>query len=169
MVGEEGIENIPTAKARPGAWKKGLKSASEKIHKSTEIPPSVQRQIVTDIANGRTPTDIAEKYKVSISYAKSVLMRHFGSKEKMKEALTLMQYENAMAFSAFASEHITEMTAPQAVLATKLSIESGLALEKSEKSKPEEIDFAALIVLGSAVSRVEKILGGKQVKELPVS
>lgn len=167
------VEELPKAKARPGAWKAGLIKRTqleiEEPHKNTEIPPIVQDQIVNDVANGKTSKEISAKYKISLGYAKEIMLRRFGSPENMKTALIGMAYENAMVFMGFAAHHIDQFTAPQAVLAAKLSIDSGLALEKSEKSRPEEINFSELTLLGATIGKIEKIINPDKVKELPAS
>jgi hypothetical protein len=158
LKSSKGVEKLPNAKAREGAWKSKLVSATlanGHIHKGKEIAPVVEEAMITDIANGLSPTQIEHKYEVSAGHARSVLLRRFGNKEKMKEALTLMCYENAMAFMGYAADKITEFTGPQAVLASKLAIESGLALEKTEQAGDGEVDFTGLMVLGSTLKRLE--------------
>lgn len=164
LIGKENLEDrVPAAKARPGAWKQKL-LPQEKIHKNTEIPPIVQEEIITAVSNGAQPKDIEKKYKVSLSYVRDVFVRRFGNRAAMKEALTLMGYENAMAFMAHAQTKTTEMSGPQAVLAAKLSVDTSLALEKGSADEPEEIDFTGLMSLGSAIKKVEKVLGEDKVK-----
>lgn len=155
----KGVEKLPTSKARPGAWKKNLVSAelpNGEVHKGKEIAPVVEEAMITDIANGMSPSQVEHKYDVSAGHARSVLLRRFGNKEKMKEALTLMCYENAMAFMGYAADNINEFTGPQAVLAAKLSVESGLALEKQDRPAGDEIDFNSLMLLGSTLTRLER-------------
>lgn len=159
LKNQKGVEKLPTAKARAGDWKLMLKPATKdngEIHKGKEVAPVVEDALIVDIANGMPAAEVEHKYELSAGHARSVLLRRFGSKEKMKEALTLMCYENAMAFMGYAADKITEFTGPQAVLSAKLSVESGLALEKVEKPEGGEIDFTGLLVLGQSIVRLER-------------
>lgn len=158
----EGVNKLPTAKARPGDWRKALKPPplEDKVNKHTEVPIPIQDAIVQQVADGVPISVIEARFEVSVGYVRSVMLRKFGSLENMKSQLTLMSYENAMAFFGYAASKIDELSPAQAVLAGKLSIDSGLALEKSTQDKPETIDFAGLMMLGQTLARLEKSVAG---------
>jgi hypothetical protein len=157
---------IPKKESRPGMWKEQLLPArvnkgNGEPHKNTQIVPVLQDAIIQDVADGRTPDEIEAKYDVARAAVYKILMRRFGSIAKMKAALTAQCFENAMAFQAHAAANVESMSGAQATLAAKLSIDSGLALEKGSPKESESIDFQSLEILGASLSRIEKIIDAK--------
>ncbi len=156
---------IPQKESRPGEWKTKLLPApvtkDGELFKSRTISPIIEEALIQDIADGMTPDEIEAKYDVARRHIYTILLRRFGSKSKMKEVLTSQCYENAMAFQEHARQNIQSMSGAQAVLAAKLSIDSGLNLEKGTAKEEVEIDFGSLVSLGDSLQRIEKKIDAK--------
>lgn len=155
------ISKLTGAENRPGEWRKMLTDGH-----TPDVPAVIEDKIVDRVADGIPPDELEDELGLTRGAVKRVLVRKFGGVEQMKRALELQSYENAIIFNEVAMKKSSEMSAAQAAVAAKVSVDAGLALGKSRTNKSQTIDFDALSRLGETLERMEKRLTSAEVREI---
>lgn len=109
-------------------------------------------------AAGADMAEVEARYGVSRGYLRQTMMRRFGSKEKMLEALQSMVAENAVIAQGIAQSKMHELNAAQAVFAGKLLVETYVTLDKHIESKPKTINFGELRRLGTSIRELRALV-----------
>lgn len=155
---EPPMRKLTEADVRPGGWKDHVQPA--KINKNRHVPVLIDDQIVEDVADGKMASEIEATYELREGYVRAVLLRKFGSIEGMKRACQAQCLENAIALNDYAASRLDQIPPDRALVGAKIMIDGALALEKSRVDRPSTVDFAAIVILGQTLERVEKKISG---------
>jgi hypothetical protein len=117
------------------------------------------RQAAKEWCSGVPLVTVEAKYGMSQGYIRQAMMRRFGSKEGMLEALENLVLENAVGAQMIAQEKLHELTGREAVFAGKLLVETMGSLRSQRENMPKTINFREFKALGDALKSVREIVG----------
>ena len=124
------------------------------VHHSREITDAMQDQAMREWAAGRSLPEIAAKFDTSRNYLRGALLRRFGSREQLLNALEGLVLENAVTSQMIAQEKMPELSAAQAVFAGKLLVETMGNLNEQRTKAPKTINFREFKNLGDSLREI---------------
>lgn len=133
---------------------------SGQLHHSQKISVEEQDQMMREVAATGSFASVESKYGVSQGYLRSAMRRRFGSLEAMKQALVGLVAENAIVVQMIAQEKAGELTAPQAIFAGKLLVDTMEKVEKSIQNTPKTVNFAQLNQVGETLKALRAVVDG---------
>jgi len=128
-------------------------------HHNQQVSKEVVLQAAREWAAGTPVIEVENKYGLSRGYIRQAMMRRFGSKEAMLEALEGLVCENALGCQMIVQEKMHEMNAKEAVFAGKLLVETMGNLRSQRENMPKTINFREFKALGDALKQVREIVG----------
>lgn len=134
----------------------------EARHPNQEVSPAVQAQLLREWASGANLEEAEARYGVSRGYIRQAMLRKFGGREGLLEALRALVLENAVGAQMIAQEKLPELTGPQAVFAGKLLVETMANLENQIQATPKTIEFGAFARLGETLKNIREIVSAKK-------
>lgn len=159
MMSEALVQDIPSSSVKVATLQLDT-DARERVHPSQKISTEEQDQMLREAAAMGSVTAAEDKYGVHRGYLRAAMRRRFGSLEAMKSVLLGLVTENAIAVQMVAAEKIEELSAPQAVFAGKMLVDTMEKIEKSIQSAPRTVNFAQLEKVGDAIKTLRGIVDG---------
>jgi hypothetical protein len=172
LAGLRGAEPVTNpADVEPGDWKEGLKpirtrpsdDGDEQVpHGNRETPMVVEEAaIATFMQGGKTMASVEQMFALRKGFLGLALRRRYADIPTLKKALVGQSLENSLILQEYAIAHMDELSPAQALLGSKITADTAVAIEKSEREAPKAIDFGSLSELGAALAAIEGILKGE--------
>ena len=166
VMKKAGIPNLvledALAKEAPIA---SLQTPAEYHHPNARISTEEQDQMLREAAATGSVTSVELKYGVARGYLRAAMTRRFGSLEAMKQVLLGLVTENAIAVQMVAQEKIGELSAPQAVFAGKMLVDTMEKVEKSIQNTPKTVNFAQLNQVGETLKALRAVVDKRREAE----
>lgn len=124
-----------------------------------QVSDVVLGQAAREWAAGVPVTVVEEKYGLSRGYIRQAMLRRFGSKEAMLDALEGLVLENAVGAQMIVQEKLHELNGKEAVFAGKLLVETMGNLRSQRENMPKTINFGEFNKLGAALKQIREIVG----------
>lgn len=135
-----------------------LQKSANEYHPNRRISDEEQDQMLREAAATGSISAAEDKFGVSRGYLRSAMKRRFGSLEAMKQVLLGLVTENAIVVQSIAQERAHELTAPQAIFAGKLLVDTMEKVEKSIQNTPKTVNFAQLEKVGSTLRELRAVV-----------
>lgn len=135
-----------------------LQTPAKQHHPNRRISDEEQDRMLQEVAASGSVSAVEARYGVSRGYLQQAMKRRFGSLEGMKQVLLGLVTENAIIVQSIAQERAAELTAPQAVFAGKLLVDTMEKVEKSIQNTPKTVNFAQLDAVGKTLKELRAVV-----------
>lgn len=143
------VQDIPSAT---------LQTSDKVYHPNRRISDEEQNQMLREAAATGSISAVESKYGVAQGYLHTSMKRRFGSLEAMKQVLLGLVTENAIVVQAIAQEKAGELTAPQAIFAGKLLVDTMEKIEKSIQNTPKTVNFGQLNKVSETLRELRQVV-----------
>lgn len=154
ITGTLSKQKVEPVKEIPGAPKKRHPGS-----KALVLSQDALLQMAKDRAGGSSMDELADKYSLSKGYVESALRTLFTNSAVGRDILKGVMLENAIATSMRVRETVGQLQPMQAVIASGITTQRFIDLEKHTANTPPEVDFAQLARVGDVLAQLGKELG----------
>lgn len=135
-----------------------LQKSGKVYHPNRRISDEEQDQMLREAAASGSIATVEAKYGVAQGYLRQSMRRRFGSLEAMKSVLLGLVTENAIVVQAIAQEKAGELSAPQAIFAGKLLVDTMEKVEKSIQNTPKTVNFGQLNKVSETLKELRAVV-----------